>query len=635
MYDLMAEQSHSLLETTLTASVNSLYSYDTIDKELKNRLLNNANLVKMLYDQNQISNRILKNIADKNDIYRINIFNKNGEKIFSNHTRIHTDLEPNFDPKHILAPIFSGMTDILFLGVKKARFEDGFRFAIAVAAKNRSAIVLNLNAEELLGFRKKIGFGSLLKGITISNNIVYAALQNNEDILAASGNIQHLENIDESKFLSTALKDSTFAWRIIDTDSLKVFEAVHPFTYKNRLVGLFRLGLSLDPLNAINDRIVRRIFIIGIILLVLGSFLFIYIFTRQNFELLQKRFKVVEGYSNKVLQNVSDAVIVLGENNRIKIINSAARKLFRTIDPHLETKKLSDILPNDDCPGLLNFQIGLHQTECVINNQKKYLLVSTSQFAAENNVTNTILVIRNLTQQKLIEEQMQRKERLVAMGELASGVAHEIRNPLNTISTITQQLNKDFEPVERVDEFHTLADLVNKEIKRINNTVNSFLKFARPEKIILKEFLLSDLINQIENQYKPMLGEKAIYFEKDISWDGNVNWDRNQIQQAFMNLIQNSFDAIDKYGTIKFKSSLDINEQIKIEISDNGHGIPQHVKSKIFNLYFTTKAKGTGIGLSMVQRIIFEHGGSISLETEENKGTKFIILLPINLSEHS
>ena len=102
-----------------------------------------------------------------------------------------------------------------------------------------------------------------------------------------------------------------------------------------------------------------------------------------------------------------------------------------------------------------------------------------------------------------------------------------------------------------------------------------------------------------------------------------------------MNLIQNSFDAIDKFGTIKFKTSLDINEQIKIEISDDGPGIPKYIKNKIFNLYFTTKARGTGIGLSMVQRIIFEHGGTISLETEENKGTKFIIILPIILPEQS
>ncbi len=636
MYDLMAEQSHSLLETTFAASSNALLSYESIEAELKNRLLNNANLIKLLYDKNQISNETLKQIADQNKIYRINIFDKSGNKIFSNHEQIHTDLEPKFEPKEILSPIFKGLTDTIFIGVKQARFEEGYRFAIAVSAKNRSAIVLNLDAEEILNFRKQIGFGSLLKKLTSNKNIIYAALQNSDDVLAASGNISYLENINESNFLKSSLSDSIFAWRIIDLDSLQIFEAVHPFAHKNIIVGLFRLGLSLDSLNTINERIVRRLIIIGIILFILGSLLLVYIFTRQNFDLLQKRFKAIEGYSNKVLQNVSDGVIVLDENDFVKIINSAAQKLFQIIKPTLNSKKLSELISPDECAELYNTQKGLKQIECSINNQKKYLLVSRSEFFAENNLPNTILVIRNLTQQKLLEDQIQRKERLIAMGELASGVAHEIRNPLNTISTITQQLNKDFEPIERNEEFHTLASLVNKEVKRINETINSFLRFAKPEIILLKEFQLSELIRQIEDQYKPMLAEKLIKFEKNIEWDGIVNWDRNQIQQVLMNLIQNSFDAIDKGGKIILKILLETNEQIRIEIIDDGNGIPKHILNKVFNLYFTTKAKGTGIGLSLVQRIIFEHGGTISIESEESKGTNFIIIIPqFPITNHS
>ncbi|MFZ1289623.1 MAG: ATP-binding protein [Melioribacteraceae bacterium] len=636
MYDLMAEQSHSLLETTFAASSNALLSYESIEAELKNRLFNNANLIKLLYDKNQISNETLEQIADQNNIYRLNIFDKSGNKIFSNHKQIHTDLEPKFDPKEILSPIFNGLTDTIFIGVKQARFEEGYRFAIAVSAKNRSAIVLNLDAEEFLNFRKQIGFGSLLKKLTSNKNIIYSALQNSDDVLAASGNISYLENINESNFLKSSLSDSIFAWRIIDLDSLQIFEAVHPFAHNNRIVGLFRLGLSLDSLNTINERIIRRLIIIGIILFILGSLLLVYIFTRQNFDLLQKRFKAIEGYSNKVLQNVSDGVIVLDENDFVKIINSAAQKLFQIIKPTLNSKKLSEIISSDECAELFNTQKGLKQIDCTINNQKKYLLVSRSEFFTENNLPNTILVIRNLTQQKLLEDQIQRKERLIAMGELASGVAHEIRNPLNTISTITQQLNKDFEPIERNEEFHTLASLVNKEVKRINETINSFLRFAKPEKILLKEFQLSELIKQIEDQYKPMLAEKLIKFEKNIEWDGIVNWDRNQIQQVLMNLIQNSFDAIDKGGKIILKILLDTNEQIRIEIIDDGNGIPKHILNKVFNLYFTTKAKGTGIGLSLVQRIIFEHGGTISIESEEGKGTNFIIIIPqFPITNHS
>jgi signal transduction histidine kinase len=631
MYDLMAEQSHSLLESTLAASGNALLSYETIDAELKKRLLNNANMVKLLYERNQVDNELLTKIANENNIYRINIFRSNGVKQFSSHKQTHTDLVEKNSPQKLLQPIFTNVLDTLILGIKSARYEDELRFAVAVSAKNRSAIVLNVDAEELLKFRKTIGFGSLLKNLTIGDKIIYAALQDSNHILAASGNIEHLESYEESDFLYNSLADSTFAWRIIDSDSLEIFEAVHPFTYKNNVVGLFRLGLSLEPLNAINVRIVRRIIIIGIILFILGSLLLSYIFTRQNFDLLKKKFKIVEGYSNKVIQNVSDAVIVIDEHKVIKIINSAASFLFGISDSRLEGRHLSVLLANSSCQNILNSQIGLEQINCLINNRKKYLLVSKSEFVAEENSNNTILVIRDLTNQKIMEEQIRRKERLVAMGELASGVAHEIRNPLNTISTITQQLNKDFRPKSNEEEFYTLSNLVAKEVKRINATINSFLRFSRPEKIVLKEFLLSDLLTQIEKQYESMLNEKSSSLILKLNWDGKVNWDRNQIQQVIMNLIQNSIDSIELDDNIVIQVDEYANNQIALIISDSGCGIPEHILNKIFNLYYTTKAKGTGIGLSLVQRIIVEHGGTISVESLEGRGSTFSIILPINL----
>ena len=358
----------------------------------------------------------------------------------------------------------------------------------------------------------------------------------------------------------------------------------------------------------------------------MGSLLLTYIFTRQNFDVLQKRYKVVEAYSNKVIQNVSDAVIVLDEKMNVKILNSAAENL---INYSTEANDPATLLRSKPYEDLLNTSIGLEQIELTIDNNKKYLLISKSKFDTENNVENTILVIRDLTEQKVLEEQILRKERMSAMGELASGVAHEIRNPLNTISTITQQLHKDFEPKENIEDYKTLSALVAKEVKRINQTINSFLRFSKPEKISTEEFKLSELLNHIQSQYRPMLGEKSIDFSIELNWDGIVKWDKNQTQQALMNLIQNSFDSIDNSGKIKIESFGYGTDKVKLVLTDDGSGIPQHILNKIFNLYFTTKAKGTGIGLSIVQKIIMEHGGTISVESKENLGASFTIILPI------
>lgn len=629
MYDLMAEQSHSLLETTLSASQKALLSYETIDTEVKIRLLNNANMIRLLYEQSNLNNNLLEKIAEENNIYRINIFDRNRKKIYSSHKSIHTDLEENYSPTEFLEPIFNDEIDTLIIGVKQARYGDEFRFAVAVAANNRSAIVLNIKADELLRFRRQIGFGSLLKKLTDSDKIIYAALQDTNNILAASGNIQTLESLQNSQFLTKALFDSSFAWRAIDSDSLQIFEAVHPFTYNEQQVGLLRLGLSMEPLEAINNRIIRRLIIIGIILFVLGSLLLTYIFTRQNFDVLQKRFKVIEAYSNRVIQNVSDAVIVLDENNHVKIYNSALGNLLNTNIKGIDTNQCTELIKSKEFQGLFNTSLGLEQIELYLNDQKKYLLISKSKFNSDNNSENTILVIRDLTEQKILEEQIQRKERMSAMGELASGVAHEIRNPLNTISTITQQLHKDFEPKENIDDYKILSALVAKEVNRINQTINSFLRFSKPEKISTVEFKLSELLTQIHNQYIPMLKEKSINFKLKPDWDGKVKWDKNQIQQVLMNLIQNSFDSIEKSGEIKIEIFKQDTNKIKLIVSDDGKGIPEHILKKVFNLYFTTKAKGTGIGLSIVQKIIMEHGGVISVHSIENSGTSFTIVLPI------
>lgn len=626
---LMNDQAHSLLETTLTASEASLISYEEIDNVVKSRLLNNANFIKILLEQNRVSNKLLASIAETNNIYRINIYNRNGEKIFTNHQPIHTELEPKFSPTDFLAPILKGEVDTLFLGIKQARFTDGYRFAVVVATKNRDAIVLNLDAKELLEFRKKIGFGALLKSVTNNNAITYAILQDSTGIIAASGDFFNISQISEDKFLSNIYSTLNFNTRLIINDSTSILEAVHPFNYRDEVIGILRLGLPAEALTQLTKRSENRMWLTGLVLLLLGSILLAYVFTKQNFEHLKKDYKIIEDYSQKIISNVSDCIIVFDKDKIIKTFNSASEILFEKSKDDVIGDRLDILFNIDNMNLILKSDSNVNPITVKINDENKYLLFSKNQFAIQEDETDTILVLRDISKIKNFEEQLQRKERLVAMGELASGVAHEIRNPLNTISTITQQLSKDFEPINDTEEYFELANLVHKEVKRINNTIKDFLRFAKPEEIKLENFSLSELIVQIEQQYKPMFNEKNINFKTVIKWEGNVNWDRNKIQQVIMNLLQNSYDSIDKNGLVTL--NLDGNKNIvKISIEDNGRGIPDEMKNKIFNLYYTSKSNGTGIGLSIVQRIIYEHNGIIHFESEIEKGTKFNISIPIN-----
>lgn len=629
LYRLMEKQAHSLMESIIISSKNSLLTNERLSALIEERLLNNAVLINILFENDKITNSVLNEICEQNNIYRINIFDKYGEKLFYSHPQNHFADSEKYSPQQILAPIFTGLVDTLIIGIVPARFEDGNRYAVAVSGKERSAIVVNIDAEQVMEFKRTIGFGPLLRNIVSENPLItFAALQDTSNILAASGNVTVLETIQESDFLLSSLRDSLIISRIADFESLEVFEIVRPFVYNGKTIGLLRLGLSMSPIQDINNRIYRRLIIITVALFIVGSIVFAYIFTLQNFSILKKQYSIVETYSGNIINNASDAIIVYSKNEGIKIFNHAAESLFKTKQSKIIGKNLKSLFTQNDYAKINEQSSTIQSLDCLINKINRYLLISKTYFIDDKDEKNTILLIRDLTNQKLMEEQMERKQRLTAMGELASGVAHEIRNPLNSISTIIQQLDKDFTPTDDVEEYHELSNIVYSEINRINQTVEDFLHFAKPEEIKPESFELKTLLIQLQKQYKGILDKHHIQMEIKQSWNGQVTWDLNKMKQVFINLIDNAKDAINRDGAISISINKSSNNDINIQIKDDGIGMPDTVQPNVFNLYYTTKARGTGIGLSIVQRIIFEHKGTITINSKKDIGTIISIMLP-------
>jgi two-component system, NtrC family, sensor histidine kinase HydH len=631
LFDLMEQHAHSVLETVIITSHNTMMTNELLEDFLEDRLLNNAGFVRYLFERGEVTDEVLRRFAEENNIFRINIFNRNGDHIFRSHEQQHFDLPERHSPRETLRPIFEGTTDTLIIGLRPARFVDGYRYAVAIAAEGGSAIVLNLDAEELLEFRREIGFGTLFREVTDNPGIIYTALQSEAGIIAASGNIRELERIVDSPFLAEALNDSSYYTRVTLFEGNEVFEAVHSFYYMGYPIGLFRIGLSLEPLDAINARTYRRIIIITIVLVVLGFIVVTFIIARQNLNILQRQYDVVETYSGNIIQNVSDGIIVYDPDSGIKVYNRAAEKIFKKSEREVIGRPLTVLLNSQQCTDLLASDSTMHQIVCTIDSRKAYLLISKNAFTDERNAENTVFVIKDLTEQRLMQAQIERKERLSAMGELASGVAHEIRNPLNAIGTIVQQLDKDFEPTREADEYHKLARLVYREVKRIDHTVQDFLRFARPEPLRPESFRLSDLLRHIEDQYRMLFEKHRIGYTLRMEWNGTVRWDRQQMKQAITNLITNAIESQEGGGEIVITVRSEKENRVEVLVYDKGPGIPDSIRSKIFNLYFTTKAKGTGIGLSIVQRIVIEHEGVISVESEPVHGTTFSLRLPIHI----
>lgn len=623
----MENQAHLLLESILISSQEVSYASSEIENEMNARLLNNANIIRILLEQDRVTNLTLKKIAAENGLYRINVLDKSGNQIYSSAYDREFAQVPEIQAQQYLFPIFNGEKDTLLIGMRKSRMGVGFRYVVALASNNDDAIILNLDAEELLEFRRRVGLGILIRRLSENKNIIFSALEDENGILAASNNVDTLTDFSEFNELKNSSSDSSFAWKVAQFNGEVLFQAAHIFELDGKIIGLIRIGLSLEPLNLIYDRLTRRILIFAIFLFVLASVIFTLVFVKQNLEVVRKQYRKIESFSNEIIQSVSDAILVINNNGLIIEINQSAENLFNISVEKGKLTKVKDIIASKDCISIIDKEFSMQQFECEINNEKRFLLFSKSEFKDENENLNFVLVIKDLSEIKELEKQAARNQQLKAMGKLASGVAHEIRNPLNAIGTIVQQLDKDFEPVENNAEFHSLAGLVYREVKRINGTIQNFLRFSKPEPIHKHLFDLKELINEIEQQYSLILKEKSIEFAVDQSWNGKVNWDKNQIKQVLINLIQNSIEAIKEDGKLSI-NIFNNNNIVAIGLSDTGPGISENDLERIFDLYYTTKAEGTGIGLSIIQRIVSEHSGMITVESKEGEGTNFMIKIP-------
>ncbi|HBZ02030.1 MAG TPA: hypothetical protein DEO84_12000, partial [candidate division Zixibacteria bacterium] len=217
--------------------------------------------------------------------------------------------------------------------------------------------------------------------------------------------------------------------------------------------------------------------------------------------------------------------------------------------------------------------------------------------------------------------------KLVAMGELAGGVAHEIRNPLNAIRVIIQRLEREFKPRRDEAEYAELTSVIRKETDKINESVRNFLTLARPPVLHKTKGDLNICISETISLFQPRAQSKSCAVKTELSELPSIEFDNELMHQAILNLLENALAAVGSKGLITIKTYFQEGRCL-VEISDNGAGISDDEKPRVFDLYYTTKPTGTGMGLPMVLRIIKEHGGRIDLVDNPSGGALFRLELP-------
>jgi signal transduction histidine kinase len=222
------------------------------------------------------------------------------------------------------------------------------------------------------------------------------------------------------------------------------------------------------------------------------------------------------------------------------------------------------------------------------------------------------------------------------MGELASTVAHEVRNPLNAIAMSAQRLQREGlaagPPGAEPGETAALVDVISKEAQRINRIVQQFLEFARPQTLAPRPTELEPYLSALADALRSSIEARGVTLGVDVATAGRARIDPDRLRQALDNLLRNAMEATPAGGAVSLAARTSARGHT-IEVRDTGPGIVADTLPKIFDLYFTTKAGGTGIGLAVTQQIVAAHGGTIEVDTVPGRGTTMRVHLPAAFEE--
>jgi PAS domain S-box-containing protein len=341
------------------------------------------------------------------------------------------------------------------------------------------------------------------------------------------------------------------------------------------------------------------------------------------------------GWLSTMLGGLSDAVVVVSGGGSVLSLNRPAEKLLARRREELEGRALSELVPPDH-PVARVVQRALSRGESIgptnvriedAGGRRAVYALSAQVLRDASGVSGVMVSARDMDKLSRLGSHLSYSQKLAALGKLTSGVAHEIKNPLNAMVIHVALLREKLARGGREDAKASL-DTLEQEIRRLDSVIQGFLKFTRPEDLQLTSAAISELLEEVVRLVSAEAEASGIAISTDVSNAlPPVYGDRELLQQAFVNLVNNAIEAMPGGGRLEL-SAKPADDTIEIAVVDTGVGIDPELIDKIFDLYVTTKSKGSGIGLSVVYRIVQLHGGEITVESRKGEGARFLVRLP-------
>ena len=373
-----------------------------------------------------------------------------------------------------------------------------------------------------------------------------------------------------------------------------------------------------------------------------------------------------KGFLETVFNAIQEGIIVTDSKGRITYLNDAACGLFGLEAAEAIGKPLDERVRGSDWESLtkspgpvshdmeifypqnrfINFYIVPlvmeHRESVDVTTQLRGVEEETGQptsqsfgapsrhVAGSGEQVGHVMILRDITKSRRTAQQTIESERLNALTLLAAGVAHEIGNPLNSLHIHLQLMERSVQKLhgEAKAELQQSIDIARSEVNRLDSIVTQFLRAIRPSRPQLRPESLNTIIEEAVRFFTPEIQDRDITVKQELRSDlPLLQLDRDQMKQAFYNVIKNSLEATKRHGTLHIRTDMD-DTHVIVSFVDTGSGMSAGNLSRVFEAYFTTKSTGTGLGLLIVRRIVREHGGELSIESNEGEGLTLTIRLP-------